>query len=120
MFNAKVNDILYLKIRYPDGEIADKKHYYLVTEEIEGEKYQFDELLDIIIKSSITNKPIDKESLFPKTLLTTFFFFCTLLFQIFKKELCNSDLQWAYLYHTFKNLSSGKFILQILKGFIIL
>ena len=30
--------------------------------EIEGEKYRFDELLDIIIKSSITNKPIDKES----------------------------------------------------------
>ena len=50
MSNVKVNDILYLKIRYPDGEIADKKHYYLVTEEIEGEKYimleisQFDSL----------------------------------------------------------------------------
>ena len=50
MSSVEVNDILYIKIRYPDGEIADKKHYYLITEEIEGEKYimlevsQFDSL----------------------------------------------------------------------------
>ena len=40
-----------------------------------------------------------------------FFFFCTFYLYIFKRAFCNSDLQWAYLYHTFKNLSSEKFCL---------
>ena len=50
MSSVGVNDILCLKIRYPDGEISTKNHYYLITEEIEGEKYvmfevsQFDSL----------------------------------------------------------------------------
>ena len=39
MSSVGVNDILCLKIRYPDGEISTKNHYYLITEEIKGEKY---------------------------------------------------------------------------------
>lgn len=37
MSSIGVNDILCLKIRYPDGEISTKNHYYLITEEIKGE-----------------------------------------------------------------------------------
>ena len=40
-----------------------------------------------------------------------FFSLCTLLSKILKRTFCNSDLQWAYLYHTFKNLSSTFFSL---------
>ena len=36
-------------------------------------------------------------------------FFPNIFFMTFERTFCNSDLQWAYLYHTFKNLSSGKF-----------
>jgi len=46
-------------------------------------------------------------------LSSTFFLLYFDCIKILKRTFCNSDLQWAYLYHTFKNLSSGKFILQI-------
>ena len=82
MSSVEVNDILYIKIRYPDGEIADKKHYYLVTEEIEGAKYimleisQFDSLNDknkdlqfedfISLVKGETNTCISKDSYIDK------------------------------------------------------
>ena len=37
MSSVGVNDILYIKIKYPDGEISNTSHYYLITEEIQGE-----------------------------------------------------------------------------------
>lgn len=52
MSSVAVKDILSLRIKYPDGEIADKNHYYLIIEEYKGEKYvmleiaQFDSLND--------------------------------------------------------------------------
>ena len=39
------------------------------------------------------------------------FFFCTFFKKFLKRSCCNSDLQRAYLYHTFKILSSTFFIL---------
>ena len=57
--------------------------------------------------SSIFSKPKSYTILFK--ICQVLFFFCTLLSKIFKRTFCNSDLQWAYLYHTFKNLSSEKF-----------
>lgn len=36
MSKVVVGDILLLKIKYPDGEIAQNNHYYLVIEELKG------------------------------------------------------------------------------------
>ena len=63
MSKVVVGDILSLKIKYPDNEIAEKNHYYLVIEEIQGQKYVMLEITQLIFddnKISLLREEIEE------------------------------------------------------------